>query len=102
MRHLSVVFTVVFSLWSLETKYYTSASGEIRKVGIFRDRFDIYDVLLNKLKKRILVVVKDYESLHNDAKRKEADDAKRLIFEKYLQPSANGTSLLKDFYPGRY
>ena len=78
-----------------------------RMVWALRE-FEIFSNSIAQLKKKITTLktriqeANDTKSAHSRDKQNNDDEMKRKIFEKYLLSRANGTSVLKDFYPGRY
>ena len=61
-------------------------------------RLDMLHKYMAQLRKKILDLKMSLEDWKNDKQ----EEIRRGIFEKFLLPHANGTSVLKDFYAGRY
>jgi hypothetical protein len=61
-------------------------------------RFEILNKHMSQLKKKIQELKKSFEE---NSKNKD-EEMRREIVEKFLLPRVNGTTLLKDFYAGRY
>ncbi len=68
-------------------------------------RHEIYGKNASQLIKKILDFFYNDSSKSLRVNNDDDDDDEKIakkIIEKHLLPRANGTSLLKDFYPGRY
>ena len=61
-------------------------------------RFQLFKMQVAELKKKIFELNMKYGEDQKD----EDEEKRRAIFEKHLLPHANGTSLLNEFYAGRY
>jgi hypothetical protein len=65
-------------------------------------RHEIFCQITTQLIKKIIDFFYNDSSKNLRVKNDDDDNIKKKIFEKHLLPHENGTSLLKDFYPGRY
>ena len=61
-------------------------------------RFEMLNKHMSHLNKKIQELKKSFE----DILKNKDEEMRREIFEKFLLPRANGTTLLKDFYAGRF
>jgi hypothetical protein len=77
-----------------------------QRLGSKLQGFEIFSNSISQLKKKIAILKKRIqETNHNKIvheNKNDDEEMKQKIFEKHLLPRANGTSVLKDFYPGRY
>ena len=77
--------------------HFLAADKQLKSKPFYSFRFEIFNKHIAQLKQKILDLRKRIQE------RMDAyTDTERNAFEKYLLPRANGTSLLKDFYAGRY
>ena len=77
--------------------HFLAADKQLKSKPFYSLRFEIFNKHFAQLKQRILDLRKRIQE-KLDAKT----ELERNAFEKYILPRANGTSLLKDFYAGRY
>ncbi len=104
MRFSILVLSFLFGNALMAATVTTNVMGP-RTVWALRE-FEIFSNSIAQLKKKITTlktrIQNDTKSAHSRDKQNNDDEMKRKIFQKYLLSRANGTSVLKDFYPGRY